>query len=101
MIGNIHYAPINDLAWCSNNEILIACSSDGYSSIMNVKQHAVEGQARANIFGERLPNAAIEDEILRAHYMKLDQVNLSYEESKVKNQKGSQFQPIAFRKKPA
>lgn len=92
MIGNIHYAPINDLAWCSNNEILIACSSDGYSSVMNVKQHASsDGSTRPNLFGERLPNDQIEDETLRAHFEKMDLVNLSRLENHVKNQKGSQF----------
>ena len=37
VIGNIHYAPINDLAW-AGNETLIACSSDGYCSIMSFKE---------------------------------------------------------------
>ena len=35
VIGNIHYAPINDITWCSN-EALVACSSDGYCSVMTV-----------------------------------------------------------------
>lgn len=47
VIGNIHYAPINDLAWCSN-DTLVACSSDGYCSVMTVADTA--------FIGERLPN---------------------------------------------
>lgn len=47
VIGNIHYAPINDLSW-SGNDKLIACSSDGYCSIMSFKN--------GSLIGERLPN---------------------------------------------
>ena len=52
-----------------------------------------------NLIGERLPNEQIEDEALRAHYEQLDTVDLRRLESQVKSLKGSQFQPIAFRKK--
>jgi chromatin assembly factor 1 subunit B len=52
VIGNIHYAPINDIAWCSN-DVLIACSSDGYCSVMTVGD--------TTLIGERLPNEMIED----------------------------------------
>lgn len=76
MIGNIHYAPINDLAWCSN-DILVACSSDGYCSVMTVGD--------GSLIGERLPNELVEDETLRAHYEGLDTVNLQRLEQKVKN----------------
>ena len=53
----------------------------------------------SNLIGERLPNDQIEDEVLRAHYEQLDTVDLRRLENQVKSSKGSQFQPIAFRKK--
>ena len=53
----------------------------------------------SNLIGERLPNEQIEDEVLRAHYEQLDTVDLRRLENQVKSLKGSQFQPIAFRKK--
>jgi hypothetical protein len=34
VIGNIHYANINDLAWNKEGK-LVACSSDGYVSMYN------------------------------------------------------------------
>jgi len=76
VIGNIHYAPINDLAWCSN-DMLIAGSSDGYCSVMTVSD--------SHLFGERLPNEQVEDETLRAHYEQLDTINLNKLEMQVKN----------------
>jgi len=76
VIGNIHYAPINDLAWCSN-DMLIAGSSDGYCSVMTVSD--------SHLFGEHLPNEQVEDETLRAHYEQLDTINLNKLEMQVKN----------------
>ena len=34
IVSNIHYAPINDMAW-QNSRKLIACSSDGYCSVIS------------------------------------------------------------------
>ena len=82
MIGNIHYAPINDLAW-AGNETLIACSSDGYCSIMSFKD--------GNLIGQRLPNEQIEDLALQQHFTNMDTVNYKRLEMQVKNQKGQQF----------
>ena len=76
MIGNIHYAPINDLAW-AGNETLIACSSDGYCSIMSFKE--------GTLVGKRLDNEQIEDVALQQHYTNLDTVDLKRFEMQVKN----------------
>ena len=94
IVGNVHYAPINDLAWCSN-DTLVACSSDGYCSFITMNDGS------PNLVGERLPNELIEDETLRNHYEQLDTVDLKKLENIVKSQKSQQFQPIAFRKKTA
>ena len=59
IVGNIHYATINDLAW-SGNDTLIACSSDGYCSIMTFKG--------GSLIGKRLPLEMIEDTMLQEYY---------------------------------
>lgn len=46
-----------------------------------------------------MPNDAIEDESLRAHYAALDLVNLKHLENEVQKTKTDQFVTIAFRKK--
>ena len=61
MISNIHYANINDLAW-SREGTLVACSSDGYVSIINsweIKEL------------KRIPNDDLPEE-LKEHFIALD-----------------------------
>lgn len=77
VIGNVHYAPINDLAWCGSNEALLATSSDGYCSIITIRDKM--------LIGERLDNEQVEDETLRENYEALDGVDFSKAESVVKN----------------
>lgn len=79
VIGNIHYAPINDMSWRSN-EVLIACSSDGYCSIMTMAK-----DEEANLLGKRMATEQIEDETLRAHYESLETVSFDVLEQKVMN----------------
>lgn len=64
------------MAWVGT-DILIACSSDGYCSIMSLKDE--------NLIGQRLPNELVEDETLRDHYTAMDTVDLKRFESIVKN----------------
>ena len=64
VIGNIHYAPINDMAWASDGR-LCAGSSDGYVSIIKVP---------VDMFGDRLPKEEI-PETLQQHYSELEQVD--------------------------
>jgi chromatin assembly factor 1 subunit B len=66
VIGNIHYAPINDMAWAADGR-LCACSSDGYISIIKVP---------AEMFGDRLPKEDI-PEALQSHYNELEQVDFA------------------------
>ena len=63
--------------------MLIACSSDGYCSVMTVGD--------SHLFGARIPNESIEDETLRAHFEQLDTINLNKLEMNVKNSKNNQF----------
>jgi chromatin assembly factor 1 subunit B len=51
VIGNIHLASINDMAWDGNRKLLVA-SSDGYISFVTFDQ--IEGDLSSNIIGERL-----------------------------------------------
>ena len=68
VIGNIHYASINDMAWDTNKKLVI-CSTDGYCSIVNFESGTKEGES--NIIGERLSNDEVPEK-LRAHYEVLD-----------------------------
>jgi len=67
VIGNVHYAPINDISWHFSNEKLVACSSDGYVSIMTMATNL-----EANLLGKRLDNEVIEDEELRKTFERAD-----------------------------
>ena len=83
MVGNVHYAPINDLSWHYSNERLVACSSDGYCSILNF----ASAPAESNLIGKRLANEEIEDETVRQTMIKSDCVNFKMMESQVSQQK--------------
>ena len=91
IVSNIHYAPINDMAWQGSRK-LIACSSDGYCSVFSFAQDG-------DLIGQRLANDQIEDEQLRGFYQGLDLVNLKHLENEVQKTKNDQFVTIAFRKK--
>jgi hypothetical protein len=45
VIGNIHYATINDMAWDGNRKLVIT-SSDGYCSVVTF-----DGEGEANVIG--------------------------------------------------
>ena len=77
IVGNIHYAPINDMSWQGNKKLL-ACSSDGYCSVIQfAKEEAL------NVVGVRILNSNIENEPLRNHYQQMDAVNLKILEKEV------------------
>jgi chromatin assembly factor 1 subunit B len=65
VIGNTHYAPINDMAWCTDGR-LCACSSDGYVSIMKLTEE---------MLGERLSLELIPED-LKEFYEENAKVNL-------------------------
>jgi len=93
IVGNIHYAPINDMSWQGRSK-LIACSADGYCSVITFA--AEDG---LNLCGTRLPNKDVENEQLRTYYEQMDLVNLKLLENEVQKTKTDQFVTIGFRKK--
>lgn len=56
IVSNIHYAPINDMCWQGNTR-LVACSSDGYCSVVSFAKEDAH-----NLVGTRLQNEKIECE---------------------------------------
>lgn len=55
-ISNIHLASINDLAWSADGLLLLACSTDGYVTIMRFAEDA---------FGKQLSIAATPERVHR------------------------------------
>jgi hypothetical protein len=82
VVGNIHYATINDLTWIGNGtsnggEVLLgACSSDGYCSFMSTP---------VGLIGKRMSNESIADEVLRGCYEEQDRVDIEFLERQVRN----------------
>ena len=93
IVGNTHYAPINDMSWCSipasqdnpssTNIVssnghqtqskdlqtdcrLCACSSDGYVSIMHLSKE---------MLGERLPSEEVPEKIRQSY---VDNLKVDY-----------------------
>ena len=81
MIGNVHYQPVNDMSWHSN-QILMASSSDGYCSVITMSP-----DDEINILGKRLTPDQIEDEVLREHYQHQATVDFAKFEQKAMSQK--------------
>jgi chromatin assembly factor 1 subunit B len=81
VIGNVHYAPINDLTWHYSNKRLLAGSTDGYISILSF----ANSPDSANIIGKRIPNEEIENEELREAISRSDLVDYKREEAKMQN----------------
>jgi chromatin assembly factor 1 subunit B len=77
VVGNVHYAPINDLSWHYSNERLIACSSDGYCSLLSF----ASAPESANLIGKRLTNEEVENESIREQLIKSDCVNFKMMEA--------------------
>lgn len=88
VIGNIHYSTINDLTWTSDGRLL-ACSSDGYVSIVISKE--IKDLERLSI--EEVP------EEHQDHFKQLDQVDCEKLEKEVLNQKQEQFITVVAKPK--
>ena len=58
VVGNIHYAPINDMTWETNRKLIIA-SSDGFCSIVTFDN----SDNSENIIGDRLPNSELPEKL--------------------------------------
>ena len=94
VIGNVHYAPINDLTWHYSNLRLLAGSTDGYISILSF----ANSPDSANLIGKRIPNEQIEKEELREAISRSDLVDYKREEAKMQNQK-NQYVNVVVKKK--
>ena len=55
VIGNIHYATINDMAWTGNHKLVVG-SSDGYCTIITFDN---DGE----VIGQRLANAELPEKL--------------------------------------
>jgi len=84
VVGNIHYATINDFCWDSAGRKLLAASSDGYISIISIGSDE-------SILGERLPLDTVPDK-LRPQLEACNNVSYRKFEDEVKNAK-NQFKP--------
>ena len=98
VLGSIHYAPINDMAWVipdsqPKSQKLVVSSSDGFCSIVSFDNDFRGNRLLA--IGERLPLMEVPEK-LRAGYEALDQVNFKkYEAEVLENaKKGNQYKTI-------
>lgn len=97
VIGNTHYATINDLAWDSSGRKLLCASSDGYISLINLSQ-----EASLDLLGEPILAAdPIFPEKLRALYEASEQVSYKRYEDEARDAKKNQFTAIKFKSKNA
>ena len=88
MIENLHLANINDLSW-NNSCKLVACSSDGYVSIIQLKE--VSGLERYPL--DELPKE------LQDYYGQLDQCDFARLEKETREQNQTQFITVTVKSK--
>ena len=88
MIENLHLANINDLSW-NNSGKLVACSSDGYVSIIQLKE--VSGLERYPL--DELPKE------LQDYYGQLDQCDFARLEKETREQNQTQFITVTVKSK--
>jgi hypothetical protein len=100
VVGNIHYATINDLTWVVNSEghtRLAVASSDGFVSFVNFDTQ----ENGLTILGERLNHTEVPEK-LKGIYEAMEQVNFKKFENEAKeNAKKTQFKPVTFKSKNA
>lgn len=100
VIGNAHYATINDLTWVHSRDgqiKLIVASSDGFLSFVNFDLQS----NGLTILGERLATPEVPEK-LRGIYEALDSVNFKrYEAEARENSRKTQFKQVAFKSKNA
>lgn len=99
MIGNIHFASINDMAWVVQSDTrvkLISASSDGYCSFISfdIQENGL------TILGERLNHQAVPEK-LKGIYEAYEQVNFrKFEmEARENSKRNNQFKQVAFKTK--
>lgn len=97
VIGNTHYATINDLAWDVSGRKLLCASSDGYISIISLTP-----EASLDILGEKLsPADPIFPEKLRSLFEASETVSYKKYEEEARDAKKNQFTAIKFKSKNA
>ncbi len=97
VIGNTHYATINDLAWDASGRKLLCASSDGYISIISLSN-----EASFDILGEKLPYTdSVFPEKLRALFEASEGVSYKKYEEEARDAKKNQFTAIKFKSKNA
>ena len=95
VVGNTHYATINDFAWDFGARKLLVASSDGYISVISFVKE--EGES---IIGEKLPSAELPEK-LKPLFDSLDTVSYRKFEEEARDAKKNQFKPISFKSKNA
>jgi len=95
VIGNTHYATINDLSWDFSAQKLLAASSDGYISFISLNSESSQ-----EMIGEKLPLADVPEK-LRPQFEALDSVTFKKFEDEAKEAKKNQFKPVTFKSKNA
>lgn len=83
VIGNTHYATMNDFAWDYGGHKLLAASSDGYISVI---QFLLPTDDPESIFGERLPPCDIPEK-LKPQFEALDSVSYRKFEEEARDSK--------------
>eukprot|EP00347_Sterkiella_histriomuscorum_P016639 403352417 len=101
IIGNTHFAPINDLSWIITNDQkvkLIAASSDGFCSIISFD---IQENTGLTILGERLHISEMPEK-LRGIYEAYESVSFKKFEMEARERsKNSQFKAVSFKSKNA
>jgi len=97
VIGNTHYAPLNDFAWDFAGNKLLAASSDGYVSVL---QFLLPASDQNSVFGERL-NLSDIPEKLRPQFEALEGVQYRKYEEEARDAKKVQFKQMTYKSKNA
>ena len=95
VLGNMHYAHINDLSWDFKGQKLLGASSDGYISVISF-----EGDSHQEILGDRLPLSEIPEK-LRPQFEALDTVTFKKNEDEAKDPRKNQIKTVSFKSKNA
>jgi len=97
VIGNTHYATINDLAWDAAGRKLLCASSDGYISVISLS-----GEASVDLMGERMPTAdPTFPEKLKGLFEASESVSYKKFEEEARDGKKNQFTAVKFKSKNA
>jgi len=97
VVGNTHYAPLNDFAWDFAGTKLLAASSDGYVSVL---QFFLPSSDQNCVIGERL-SLSDTPEKLRPQFEALEGVQYRKYEEEAREAKKVQFKQMTYKSKNA